>query len=50
MRPVVGSTWTYDEYLPMLGFDGDSGANSNKTYLDPSVKGAILKSLEQDVE
>jgi len=49
MRPVVGSTWTYDESLPMLGFDRDSGSNSNKDYLDPVVKLTILKSLEQDV-
>ena len=49
MRPVVGSTWAYDESLPMFGFDGDSGSNLSKMYLDPSVKRVILESLQGDV-
>ena len=49
MRPVVGSTWAYDESLPMFGFDGDSGSNFSQMYLDPSVKRVILESLRGDV-
>lgn len=50
MRPVVGSAWSYDEDLPMLGFDGDSGSSLSKQYLDPAVKRTILKSLQEDVK
>jgi len=49
MRPIVGSSWSYDEDLPMLGFDGDSGSSSSKQYLDPAVKHTILKNLQEDV-
>lgn len=49
MRPVVGSTWAYDETLPMFGFDGDSGSNLSRMYLDPSVKRVILQNLQGDV-
>ena len=49
MRPVVGSTWAYDENLPTFGFVGDSGSNLSKLYLDPSVKRVILQNLQADV-
>ena len=49
MRPVLGSSWSYDEPLPSLGFEGDSGSNSDKLYLDPGVRSKIVKSLKEDV-
>jgi len=50
MRPVLGSSWSYDEPLPTLGFDGGSGSSASHAYLDPAVKRTILKSLKEDVQ
>jgi endoglucanase Acf2 len=51
MRPVLGSTWSYDEPLPSLGFDGDSGSNSEKLFLSsPGVRSKILANLKEDVK
>lgn len=49
MYPVLGSTWSYDEPLPALGFDGDSGANTNNLFLHPNVLPTIIDSLKVDV-
>jgi hypothetical protein len=49
MRPVLGSSWSYDELLPSLGFDGDGGSNSDKLFLSPGVRSKILTSLKEDV-
>jgi endoglucanase Acf2 len=51
MRPILGTTWSYDEPLPSLGFDGDSGSSfSEKHFRAPGVRLTILKSLKQDVD
>lgn len=50
MRPILGSSWSYDVPLPSLGFDGDSGSNSEKLFMSPGVRSHILKSLTEDVK
>lgn len=50
MAPVLGSSWSYDEVLPSLGFDGDSGSNSMKPLQDPAVRAVIVKSLKEDIK
>lgn len=50
LRPVLGSSWSYDEDLPSLGFDGDSGSNQNYTHLDAGVRKVLLDNLEVDIK
>ncbi|EEC47217.1 endo-1,3-beta-glucosidase [Phaeodactylum tricornutum CCAP 1055/1] len=49
MTPILGSSWVYDENLPSLGFDGDTGSNSNKAYLDLNIRSTLIESLEKDM-
>jgi endoglucanase Acf2 len=49
LRPVLGSSWSYDEPLPSIGFDEGSGSNPRYMYADPGVRRTILKSLQEDV-
>ena len=51
MRPVLGSTWSYTERLPSLGFDGGTGASKNASVLrQPEVRSTLLKTLAKDVK
>jgi hypothetical protein len=50
MSPVVGSTWMYDEVLPSLGFDGDSGSKTTEALHDPFVRQQIVRSLYEDIK
>lgn len=50
MRPVLGSEWSYEEPLPSLGFDGDTGSNSDRLFVSPNVRAKILTSLVEDVK
>lgn len=49
MTPILGSSWVYDINLPSLGFDGDTGSNSNKAYLDLNIRSTLIESLEEDM-
>jgi hypothetical protein len=50
MKPVLGSSWTYDEPLYSLGFDHDSGSNNDFSFLHPVVRSKIIKSLAEDID
>lgn len=50
MQPVLGSTWSYDEPLYSLGFDGDSGSSVDQSYLQPEVRFAIVEAMKVDVK
>ena len=50
MTPIVGSTWMYDEVLPSLGFDGDSGSSTMEALRDPFVRQQIVRSLYEDIK
>lgn len=50
MRPILGSSWSYDEPLPFYGFDGDSGSNMTaRAFLNPDVRSSIIKCLKEDI-
>lgn len=48
MQPVFGSTWSYEESLPALGFDG-TGFKSGRSYIDLTSRSRIIYSLKQDL-
>jgi endo-1,3(4)-beta-glucanase len=50
MLPITGETWSYDELLPSLGFDGDAGSNNQDFFRDPAVQSALVASLTSDIE
>lgn len=50
MTPVLGSTWMYDEVLPSLGFDGDSGSSTMDALRNPFVRQQIVRSLNEDIK
>jgi endoglucanase Acf2 len=50
MKPVLGSSWSYDEPLYSLGFDNDSGSSKDASYLQPAVRNKIIKSLAEDID
>jgi endoglucanase Acf2 len=49
MFPFIGDTWSYDELLPSLGFEGDGGSNNLDLFLDPAVRSALMASLKSDI-
>lgn len=50
LRPIIGSSWSYDEPLPSIGFDGGAGSSTARMYLDPGVRRTIVKSLREDIK
>jgi Glycosyl hydrolase family 81 C-terminal domain/Glycosyl hydrolase family 81 N-terminal domain len=54
MHPVLGSTWSYDEPLPPVGFeiaDGKERQQARQRALrDPIVRSTIVESLQGDIE
>jgi hypothetical protein len=52
LKPVLGSTWSFNIALPTFGLDGDHGATKNiDTVLRQStVATTILENLQKDVE
>lgn len=53
MRPVLGTTWSYDEALPSIGFDKlptTKDELSRKGYMDAGVRSTIIECLKQDIK
>jgi endoglucanase Acf2 len=50
MRPVLGSSWSYDEPLLAIGFDGGTGTDNDQKYLQPEVYTKILENLRKDTK
>lgn len=48
MRPIIGSSWSYDEFLPTLGMEQTQ--ETNATLLPYAVRRTILESLEEDIK
>ena len=50
MTPVLGASWAYDEVLPTLGFDGDSGSNSMRPLRNLDVRRILIESIKEDIK
>ena len=52
LKPVLGSTWSYNIALPTFGLDGDRGATGNigAVLQQSSVRTALLANLQKDVK
>ena len=51
LKPVLGSTWSYDIALPTFGLDGGQGSSDNIDAIldDASVRNTLLANLDLDV-
>lgn len=50
LRPVLGKSWSYDEPLPSIGFDGGAGSSTARMYTDPGIHRTIVESLQEDIK
>lgn len=51
LTPVVGSSWSYEEKLPSLGFDGNpANVISKSVFTNIAIRDTLLDNLEADLK
>lgn len=49
MRPILGSSWSYDQPLPSIGFN-NGWERTSKALQNPVVRSKVFQSLKEDIE